>query len=280
MEQKQQKKCDSVIDILLIEDEESDIIITLKAFEKYKETVRISVVSSAEQALDYLYQKGDYQNQEYPQHPHIILLDINMPKITGFELLRTIKNDHQLKTIPVVMLTSSRSEQDVYKSYLLQASGYISKPVNYKEFEKVVDSFYAYWHSISKLPKADIGVGEQSKQPEILVIDDSEQDLKALCMVLKKEGFTNLHTATTGEDGLKHVWSEQPDIVILDTVLPGRDGFDICSEIKKIIHCSPKVILVTGIIDAIDSMKAKESRADHYLVKTANFKLIVDAIKD
>lgn len=140
------------IDILLVEDDETDIKITLRAFEKAKLENNISVVRDGQEALDYVRHEGQYQDKNKYPRPDLILLDIKMPKVDGFQVLDTLKSDDKYKFIPIIMLTSSKGEGDVAKSYKNGAASYIQKPVGYEDFVEVVDGFNFYWHIINKLP--------------------------------------------------------------------------------------------------------------------------------
>lgn len=141
------------IDILLVEDSEADVKITLRAFKKARLQNNIYVVSDGQEALEFIYHQGQYQDKDKSPRPGLILLDINMPRVSGFEFLEKIKKDDEFKQIPIIMLTSSISDQDVLMSYGSGASSYIQKPVNYEEFVKVVEGFNFYWHIVNKLPE-------------------------------------------------------------------------------------------------------------------------------
>ena len=140
------------LNILLVEDNEDDIEITEITFKRSRIINNLYVVRDGEQAWEYLSRKGDYQDTaKYPE-PQLILLDINMPKIGGFELLERIKKTDSLKLIPVVMLTSSKSDEDIIRGYGDGAAAYIAKPVAHDEFLKIVDTFNFFWQ-IVKLPR-------------------------------------------------------------------------------------------------------------------------------
>lgn len=140
------------INILLAEDNEDDIEITTIAFEEARIHNNLFVVRNGQEAMDYLNCQGEYADREKYPIPDLILLDINMPKIGGFELLERLKKDEKFKLIPTVMLTSSKSEEDIVKSYSSGAAAYIPKPVNHEEFLKVVETFNFFWQ-IVKFPK-------------------------------------------------------------------------------------------------------------------------------
>lgn len=149
---------DQPIDILLVEDNEADIKITLRAFSRGKLKNNIFVVHNGQEALDFVRRQGKYKNNEAIPRPDLILLDIKMPKMDGFQVLDTLKKDAAYAMIPVVMLTSSKSDEDVVKSYRTGAASYIPKPVNYDDFVKAIEGFNFYWHIINKLPDGKRGV--------------------------------------------------------------------------------------------------------------------------
>lgn len=137
------------IHILLVEDNEGDIVLTLEALQEGKLCNRISTVRDGEQALDFLYRRGNYVDAETPD---LILLDINLPRIDGKEVLKVIKHDPDLRSIPVVVLTTSESENDIHESYRNHANCYITKPVDLDKFMEVVKCIEDFWLSVVKLP--------------------------------------------------------------------------------------------------------------------------------
>jgi len=144
------------LNILLVEDNEADVKIALRAFSKARIKNTIYVVSDGQEALDFIYHEGKYQDRSKFPTPDLILLDIKMPKMDGFQVLEKIKNDLQYNFIPVIMLTSSKNEEDIARSYKYGAASFIQKPVNYESFVKVVESFNYYWHIVNKLPRSDV----------------------------------------------------------------------------------------------------------------------------
>ena len=137
------------IDILLAEDNPADVRLTVETLKEEKIYNNLHVVNDGEEALAFLYQKGKYAKAV---RPDLILLDLNLPKIDGREVLKEIKSDDNLKSIPVVVLTVSKAEEDIMKSYSLHANCYITKPVDLKQFAKVTKAIQEFWLTIVKLP--------------------------------------------------------------------------------------------------------------------------------
>ena len=137
------------IEILLVEDNPGDVRLSIEVLRDAKVHNHLNTVSDGVEALAFLRHEGIYADAP---HPDLILLDLNLPKKDGREVLAEIKADDKLKRIPVVVLTTSQSEEDILKAYELHANCYISKPVNLDQFIKVVQSIEAFWLTIVKLP--------------------------------------------------------------------------------------------------------------------------------
>jgi CheY-like chemotaxis protein len=140
---------DTAIKILLVEDNPGDVRLTLEAFKEGKVNNDISVVNDGVEALAYLRKEGQYTNA---QRPDVILLDLNLPKKDGYEVLAEIKQDSNLKRIPVVILTTSEAERDILQTYYMHANCYITKPVDLDQFITVVKSIETFWLNVVKLP--------------------------------------------------------------------------------------------------------------------------------
>jgi len=137
------------IHILLVEDNEGDILLTTEAFEDAKILVKLSVVKDGMEAIDFVNKKGKYSNAEQPD---LLLLDVNLPKKNGHEVLKHIKENDNTRHIPVIMLTTSSSEKDINQSYNNYVNCYITKPVEVNDFMDVVSTIENFWISIVKLP--------------------------------------------------------------------------------------------------------------------------------
>lgn len=138
------------IEILLVEDSPSDAQLALEALQSAKVANRLSHVEDGVEAMQFLRREGSYHDAP---RPDLILLDLNLPRKDGRQVLEELKDDPQLKRIPVVVLTTSRAEQDVLRSYALHANCYITKPVDFNQFMDVVKSIEHFWLAVVTLPK-------------------------------------------------------------------------------------------------------------------------------
>ena len=137
--------------ILLAEDNANDLELTLAALREHHLANEVVVVRDGSEALDYLYRRGDF-SQRPDVLPALILLDLKMPKVDGLEVLRQVKSDARLKQTPVVMLTSSREESDLVRSYDLGVNGYVVKPVDFTDFMEAVRQIGGFWAVVNEVP--------------------------------------------------------------------------------------------------------------------------------
>ena len=138
------------VDVLLVEDDEGDVLMTREAFEYYKIQNRLHVVSDGEQALQFLRRTGPFTSAP---RPGLILLDVNLPRVNGLEVLAELKRDPDLLMIPVVMLTTSQAEEDILRSYKLHANAYVTKPVDVSQFISAVRQIDDFFVSVVRLPR-------------------------------------------------------------------------------------------------------------------------------
>jgi chemotaxis family two-component system response regulator Rcp1 len=139
----------NLIDILLVEDNPGDVRLTREVLKDGKLRNNLMVCGDGEDALDFLHQRGEHAGA---LRPDLVLLDLNLPRKSGREVLADVKGDPVLKSIPIVVLTTSAAEQDILQSYNLHANCYITKPVDLTQFMKVVNFIYDFWLEIVKLP--------------------------------------------------------------------------------------------------------------------------------
>lgn len=144
----------SGIVILMADDDDDDFLLTQKALKQSKLLNKLNRVKDGEELLDYLHRRGKYESDEYVR-PGVILLDLNMPRMDGREALKEIKSDPTLKGIPIVVFTTSKAEEDIYRSYQLGVNSFITKPVTFDNLIEVMKALGTYWFEIVKLPRND-----------------------------------------------------------------------------------------------------------------------------
>ena len=140
------------IEVLLVEDDPGDVLMTQEAFDEHKVRNKLNVVRDGEEALSYLRREGDYADAP---RPDLILLDLNLPRKDGREVLAEVKADEELRTIPVVVLTTSEAEEDVLRSYQLHANAYVTKPVDFEGFIEAIKQIDHFFVSVVQLPGRD-----------------------------------------------------------------------------------------------------------------------------
>ena len=145
----------NAVEILLVEDTPEDLELALRALRKANLTNRIQIARDGAEAMEFIFAEGKYSGRKIEDGPKVVLLDLKLPKIDGMEVLRRIKSDPRTKTIPVVVLTSSKEQKDVVESYQLGVNSYIVKPVNFERFAQAVQDLGMYWLLLNQPPKLD-----------------------------------------------------------------------------------------------------------------------------
>ncbi len=140
------------VEILLVEDNPSDAELTIRALKKHNLANKVYLVKDGAEALDFIYAEGEYSDRELGNRPKVILLDLKLPKVDGLEVLKRLKEDELTNMIPVVMLTSSKEEEDRVKSYNLGVNSYIVKPVDFDQFMAAIEDLGLYWLLLNKPP--------------------------------------------------------------------------------------------------------------------------------
>ncbi|WP_297478244.1 response regulator [Ferrovum sp.] len=140
------------VEILLVEDNPTDAELAIRALKEKNLTNKLVWVKDGAEALDFLFATGAYSGRQVANGPKVIMLDLRLPKVDGMEVLRRVKEDERTKTIPVVVLTSSKEDRDVAESYQLGVNSYISKPVEFNEFAKTVAELGLYWLLVNHPP--------------------------------------------------------------------------------------------------------------------------------
>ena len=144
---------DLMVDILLIEDNPNDVELTMRALKRNHIVNNIQVIMDGAEALEYFFAGGKYSGRDTNLKPKLVILDLKLPKVDGLEILRKVKSDETTKTIPVVVLTTSKEESDIVSSYKLGANSFIVKPVDFEKFITTVKELGMYWLLLNEPPK-------------------------------------------------------------------------------------------------------------------------------
>ncbi len=140
------------VEILLVEDDPSDIKLTLKALQKYSLANKVTILKDGEEALEFLFSEGRYEGRNNKNMPKVIFLDLKLPFVDGVEVLRRIKSDESTRRIPVVVVTSSRENRDIEECYKLGVNSYIVKPIDFEKFLESVSNLGLYWVLMNESP--------------------------------------------------------------------------------------------------------------------------------
>jgi two-component system, response regulator len=140
------------VEILLVDDNASDVELTVRALRGHKLANSIQVATDGEQALDFVFCRGKYSDRSFATPPKVIFLDLKMPKVDGIEVLRAIRGDNRTKMIPVVILTSSKEQRDIVEGYKLGVNAYIQKPVDFDEFRRAIEQVGMFWLVVNQPP--------------------------------------------------------------------------------------------------------------------------------
>ena len=153
------------LEILLVEDNQDDMDLALHTLRREKVTNNIVVVRDGEEALDFLFCRGAFAKRSFDRPPRLVLLDLKLPKVDGIEVLKQVKGDPRTKTIPVVIMTSSKEERDLVIGYKLGANSYIQKPVDFDQFRETVKSVGLYWLVTNQPVPVSAGHGTGTTMP-------------------------------------------------------------------------------------------------------------------
>jgi len=145
-----------VVEILIVEDSPQDLELALRALKKANVSNRIQVARDGAEALEFIFGEGVHAGRKLENGPKVVLLDLKLPKVDGLEVLQRLKSDPRTKTIPVVVLTSSKEQSDVVESYKLGVNSYIVKPVNFESFMEAVQKLGMYWLLLNEPPKPGV----------------------------------------------------------------------------------------------------------------------------
>ncbi|ATB40244.1 sensor protein [Cystobacter fuscus] len=242
------------IEVLLVEDNPADADLTREALAESKLLVNLEVVDDGEKAESYLLRLPPY---EKAVHPHLVLLDLNLPRRNGREVLRTIRSTPTLKHIPVVVLSSSNTEMDVLKTYGLGANCYVVKPVRFTDFFEIVRIVGEFWFTVVRLPPPELCTGEPStpsplpKLPatpmetplQVLLVEDNPGDADLVREYLEPHPAWTLSVRGTLREALEFAAAQRVDVVLLDLGLPDCQGLNSLEQMVEQLPTTPIVVL-------------------------------------
>ncbi len=265
------------VEILLVEDNPGDVRLTREALKEGKVRNNLHVAQDGVEALAFLRREGRYGEAV---RPDLILLDLNLPRRDGREVLEEIKADPQLRAIPVVILTSSQAEQDIVRAYDLHANCYVTKPVDLDQFITVVKSIEDFWFAIVKLPPPE-GRDVPDRLVRILLVEDNPGDARLIREVLREA--VSIRCELMHEQrlsGARERCAEGGvDVVLLDLSLPDAHGLRTVTECLEFAPTLP-IIVLTGLDDETVAVQAVQAGAQDYLVKgQVESTLLVRAIR-
>lgn len=251
--------------VLLVEDSPGDVRLTQEAFREANKLIHLHVASDGVEALAFLQREGPHI---HAPRPDLILLDLNLPKMGGLEVLAHIKGDETLKAIPTIILSTSDAEEDIVKSYQLQANCYLTKPVLLQAFQKTVKGVNDYWLTRAKLPLRQAKQVSKKSIKLLLVVEDNPGDARLL-----REMFFEEHTSEVEltcvqcmSEAEKFLAQNAVDLILLDLGLPDAQGL---GAVRRTHAAAPRVPLVvlTGLDDHAVASQALQEGAQDYLIK-------------
>jgi CheY-like chemotaxis protein len=273
--------------VLLVDDSPGDIRLTQEAFRSANDEIELHAVSDGVEAMQYLRREGPSADA---RRPDLILLDLNMPRMDGRQVLAAIKADEELKAIPTLILTTSNAETDIVASYQLHANCYLRKPVDLEEFEDLVESINDFW--FWKKVKTMLVKGGKPIAMTVLLVEDNPGDV-----LLTREAFREIsasimmHVASDGAAALSFLRQEgvyaqapRPDLILLDLHLPKLSGQEVLAAIKANpdLKSIPTLILSSSTAEA-DILRSYELHANCFMSKPVQrdtFGALVASIND
>jgi len=272
------------VEILMVDDDDVDAGLVRDALKGLPLGHSFNWVPGGEEALAYLRGQGPYAGA---LRPDLVILDLNMPGMDGRQVLREIKSDADLKTIPVVIMTTSEHWEDIRDSFANYCNGYLTKPYGWQELKQMMNALNNYWFSLVRLPPHPDGNtltgADTSKAPfqtkgchvKVLLVDDDPDFAGIVARAAKDLGFSNpIGVAGSGEAALEMLRdgaTEKPDLILLDLVLPGAGGRETLSEIKNDPNLKGiQVVAFTGTDSEDVALDLYRAHANAFVLKPGN----------
>ncbi|MGE0269350.1 MAG: response regulator [Candidatus Omnitrophota bacterium] len=247
--------------VLVIDDE--DIVLEMMVQKIASHDYEVLSALDGEQAWEII-----QENQ-----PDVILTDLHIPKLDGFELIQNIRNKYSGSFQPRIIVITGY-DRDYLKDHnkvLDMADGFLQKPCDFSEILGAIESV-----EMDKIGQYKITDKDKVK---ILIVDDNEGDQFLMKDTLKSEGFTKFSVASSGQEGLEKARTENPDIIILDTILPDIQGIELCRLISQLDENRANIIIITGHVSAIDVLGVKRAGGYDSVIKTPDYGFLIQTLK-
>ena len=274
--------------VLIAEDDEVDLLFLQEALEERGGAGDVRSVKDGEELMDYLHRQGRFM-EDPPPRPALILLDLRMPRKDGFEALREIREDPDLRLIPVVILSTSRMEEDIQRAYELGADSYITKPDAFEGLVEAMGVLEKYGFKTVSFQRGERPMNESERRGTVLIAEDDEEDLLLIQEALEECGNADgVQSVKDGEELMDYLHRQgrfmeapppRPVLILLDLRMPRKDGFEALREIREDpdLRLIPVVILSTSRLEE-DVQRGYELGANSYISKPDAFEGLVEAM--
>jgi len=257
--------------IMLVTDNPDDERLVLGAFQKNNIVNKVVVARDGAETLDYLFGTGIYAGREPMKMPHIILLDLNLQKLDGLEVLKRLRNNERTDLLPVVAFTSSEDDRNLRDCYSLGVNSFIRKPSELSQFSEIIGHMGRYWLGLNESPPQDKKF--MNKPIRVLIVEDSEDDTLLLVRQLKKGGYNPTYNQVDTAEAMRKAFEKQTwDVILCDNSMPGFSAFDALDLYKEKKLDLP-FIIVSGAIVYENAVALMETGAHDYILKNNLAKL-------
>lgn len=258
--------------ILLVTDNPEDGRLAINALQKNNIANAMVVARDGIEMLDYLLGTGIYTDRDMSEMPHVILLDLNLPKIDGLEVLRRLRDNERTKLLPVVVFTSSEDDRNLIECYRLGVNSYIRKPADSSKFSEIVSHLGRYWLALNESPPKEKRL--INKPISVLIVEDSEDDVLLLVRQLKKGDYNPTYEQVDTAEAMSEALDKQTwDVILCDNSMPSFSAFDALDIYKKKGLNLP-FIIVSGAIVFENAVAIKKAGAHDYILKNDLAELI------
>ena len=251
--------------IMIVTDNPDDERLVLGTFQKNNFVNKVVVARDGAEALDYLFGTGIYADREAIKMPHVILLDLNLQKLDGLEVLKRLRNNERTDLLPVVAFTSSENDRDLRDCYSLGVNSFIRKPSELSQFSEIIGHMGRYWLGLNESPPQKKEF--MNKPIRVLIVEDSEDDVLLLVRQLKKGGYNSTYNQVDTAEAMMKAFEKQTwDVILCDNSMPGFSAFDAL-DLYKEKRLDLPFIIVSGAIVYENAVALMETGAHDYILK-------------